>query len=90
MSRTCRDLLRQAGQPIRRGRGQAHVPPALRALGVTSREADVLELVAQGLTNAQVAARLYLSPRTVDTHVASLLGKTGAAGRAELRRLLER
>ena len=85
LARTCRDLLRRAGQPARRGRGTSAVPPELRALGVTSREVDVLDLVTQGLTNAQVAQRLFLSTRTVDSHVASLLAKTGASGRAELR-----
>ncbi len=84
MARTCRDLLRRAGAPTRRGRGRTEVPAALRALGVTSREADVLVLVTQGLTNAQIAQRLFLSTRTVDTHVASLLAKTGAANRGEL------
>lgn len=85
LARTCRDLLRRVGVPTRRGRGAGPVPPRLRALGVTSRELDVLELVADGLTNAEVAARLFLSPRTVETHVASLLAKTGATSRAELR-----
>ena len=85
LARTARDLLRRAGAPTRRGRGDSAVPPRLRALGVTSREMDVLALVADGLTNAQVAERLYLSVRTVETHVASLLAKTGAASRAELR-----
>lgn len=59
--------------------------PALRARGITSREADVLTLVGGGLTNAQVAARLFLSPRTVETHVASLLAKTGTVSCAEIR-----
>lgn len=45
----------------------------------------MLDLVVQGLTNAQIAERLVLSPRTVETHVAHLLAKTGAANRAELR-----
>ncbi len=85
LARTCRDLLRRAGAPTRRGRGSAHVPPTLRARGVTSREADVLALVAGGLSNAEVADRLFLSPRTVETHVASLLAKTGAADRTGLR-----
>jgi DNA-binding NarL/FixJ family response regulator len=61
------------------------VPPALRSRGITSREADVLGLVTEGLTTTQIATRLFLSPRTVETHVASLLGKTGTASRAELR-----
>ena len=85
LARTARDLLRQAGAPTRRGRGDAAVPPALRALGVTSREMDVLVLVADGLTNAEVGRRLFLSPRTVESHVARLLAKTGTASRAELR-----
>lgn len=83
-ARLCRDLLRAAGAPTRR-RGGATVPPELRRRGVTGREAEVLALVAAGLSNAEVARRLYLSPRTVETHVANLLAKTGAAGRAELR-----
>jgi DNA-binding CsgD family transcriptional regulator/tetratricopeptide (TPR) repeat protein len=90
MARTCRDLLRVAGAPTRRGRGTSAVPPALRSLGITSREADVLALVAEGRTNAQIAAHLFLSPRTVETHVARLLAKTRAAGRAELREWVRR
>ena len=87
LARTCRDLLRRAGAPTRRGRGATPVPPALRAAGVTSREMDVLVLVADGLSNAEVAERLFLSPRTVETHVANLLAKTGSANRAQLRAL---
>ncbi|QJY46590.1 ATP-binding protein [Pseudonocardia broussonetiae] len=84
LARTCRDLLRRAGSPTRR-RGATHVPAALRARGVTSREVDVLALVAGGLSNAEVADRLFVSPRTVETHVAHLLAKTGAADRTQLR-----
>jgi DNA-binding CsgD family transcriptional regulator/DNA-binding transcriptional ArsR family regulator len=87
-ARTCRDLLRQAGAETRRGRGDSTVPLALRTLGVTSREMDVLRLVADGLTNAEVAERLFLSPRTVETHVGNLLAKTGAPNRAGLRAVL--
>jgi DNA-binding CsgD family transcriptional regulator len=54
-------------------------------LGVTARECEVLMLVARGMTNTRIAERLFLSPRTVDTHVAHLLAKTGAPSRAELR-----
>ena len=52
---------------------------------MTSREVDVLDLVIQGLSNAQIAERLFLSRRTVETHVASLLAKLGASARADLR-----
>jgi DNA-binding CsgD family transcriptional regulator len=52
--------------------------------GVTAREADVLRLVAEGLPNKEIAARLRLSPRTVEKHVESLLRKTGARSRTEL------
>src|SRR5690349_6104857 len=84
LARTCRDLLRTAGAPTRRRAGV--VAPALRARGVTAREAEVLALVAAGLTNAEAAERLFLSRRTVETHVARLLAKTGAADRSQLRR----
>jgi DNA-binding CsgD family transcriptional regulator len=90
LARTCRDLLRRAGAPTRAGRGGATVPPQLRALGVTSREMDVLTLVAEGRTNGQIAGQLFLSPRTVETHVARLLAKTASADRGELRSLLSR
>jgi DNA-binding CsgD family transcriptional regulator len=53
-------------------------------LGVTVREADVLRLVAEGLANKQIAERLFLSPRTVEKHVESLLRKTGARSRTQL------
>jgi DNA-binding CsgD family transcriptional regulator len=85
LARTCRDLLRRAGAPAPRNRAGAAVPPRLRARGITAREAEVLGLVAEGLTNAQVAERLFLSIRTVDTHVASLLAKTGVPSRTRLR-----
>jgi DNA-binding CsgD family transcriptional regulator len=84
LARISRDLLRQAGVSVRRSRSGTTVAPHLRAVGVTSREAEVLALVAQGLTNGQVAGRLFLSKRTVDHHVARLLAKTGSANRTEL------
>jgi len=81
----CRALLRRAGAPVpRKGRGDSSVPEALRARGVTSREMDVLRLVAQGLGNREIARRLFLSHRTVETHVASLMRRLGAASRSEL------
>jgi DNA-binding CsgD family transcriptional regulator len=56
----------------------------LAALGITRREAEILELVAAGLANKEIAVRLSLSPRTVEKHVESLLRKTGATSRTML------
>ncbi|HEX5292641.1 MAG TPA: AAA family ATPase [Streptosporangiaceae bacterium] len=85
----CRGLLARAGAPAtrRRGRDDAALAPDLLRLGVTAREAEILELVGEHLSNKDIAARLYLSPRTVEKHVASLLLKTGTADRATLGRL---
>jgi DNA-binding CsgD family transcriptional regulator len=86
----CREVLRRAGVPVpRQGRGDTAVPARLRGYGVTSREMDVLQLVAEGLTNAAIAARLVLSPRTVETHVANLVTKTKVHGRSGLTRLVK-
>ena len=51
--------------------------------GLTAREVDVLRLVAEGLRNADIADRLFVSPRTVDHHVAALLRKLQARTRGE-------
>ena len=56
----------------------------LAGLGITSREAEVLELVAAGLANKDIAAQLHLSHRTVEKHVESLLRKTSATSRTML------
>jgi DNA-binding CsgD family transcriptional regulator len=85
---SCRHRLRAMGVPLpQRRRGSDRIPPALRKAGVTVRELEVLELVAQRLGNREIAARLFLSPRTVEKHVASLLLKTGRPDRAALARL---
>lgn len=51
---------------------------------ISPRETEVLQAVAEHLTNAQIAARLFLSVRTVENHISSLLRKLGAADRREL------
>jgi DNA-binding CsgD family transcriptional regulator len=85
LARSCRAHLRSAGAKVRRrGRGRAVVPAKLRTSGVTSREMDVLELVGQGLRNREIAQRLFLSPRTVETHLQSLGRKLEAPSRARL------
>jgi tetratricopeptide (TPR) repeat protein len=77
----CRSILRKAGAAVPRRRDDRGVPDELRALGVTARELEVLRLLAIGLPNKQIGARLYLSARTVERHVANLEVKTGTARR---------
>jgi DNA-binding NarL/FixJ family response regulator len=50
---------------------------------LTARELEVLRLVAQGLHNREIASCLYLSRRTVDTHVSAILRKLGARTRGQ-------
>jgi non-specific serine/threonine protein kinase len=52
--------------------------------GLTDRELEVATLVAQGLTNRQIAERLVLSLRTVETHVSRVLTKLGLSTRGQL------
>lgn len=81
----CKKLRRLAGVPVRRsGRGTSTVPASLLPYGVTSREMDVLSLVGRGFSNGDIAAQLFLSPRTVETHVKSLMRKAGTNTRAQL------
>jgi DNA-binding CsgD family transcriptional regulator/tetratricopeptide (TPR) repeat protein len=60
-------------------RGETRVNPA----GLTTRQVEVLRLLGMGYTNAQIASQLVVSVRTVDSHVAAVLAKLGAASRRE-------
>lgn len=51
---------------------------------LTEREREILKLVAEGLTNNQIAERLYISPKTVDTHRTHIMDKLNLHSRAEL------
>jgi DNA-binding NarL/FixJ family response regulator len=55
---------------------------------LTNRQVEIIELVAEGLTGPQIAARLHLSPKTVDHHVNAAMIKLGAHSRTEAARLL--
>jgi DNA-binding CsgD family transcriptional regulator len=61
--------------------------PATRAdpAGLTAREAEVHALLVEGLTNTEIAARLFISAKTVEHHVGAVLTKLGVAGRRQLR-----
>ena len=50
---------------------------------LTQREAEVLLLIAQGLSNREIADRLVISPKTAEHHVSQILSKIGARSRAE-------
>jgi len=66
--------------------GVAPAEPAQLA-GLSARERELITLVAQGRTNAQISAQLFISVRTVDSHLDRIRDKTGARRRADLTRL---
>jgi DNA-binding NarL/FixJ family response regulator len=64
---------------------QAQGPAGQRQLpdGLTAREAQVLALIAEGLSNAEIAEALFVSPATVKTHINNLFAKTAVRDRAQ-------
>jgi DNA-binding NarL/FixJ family response regulator len=63
-------------------------PRALSAYGLTGRETEVLHLLAEGRSNAEIGRELELSPRTVEKHVEHILQKLGVKSRAAATRLV--
>jgi DNA-binding CsgD family transcriptional regulator len=55
----------------------------LEALGITPRELEILELIAQGLSNKEIAARVFVSENTVKTHSSRVFDKLGARRRTQ-------
>jgi DNA-binding NarL/FixJ family response regulator len=58
-------------------------PNPLASLGLTTREREVLDLVAAGSTNRQIAAELFITEKTAGAHVSSILAKLEVHGRTE-------
>jgi DNA-binding NarL/FixJ family response regulator len=85
-----RRLISSLARPGPGARGAAGRGPGTGALPVpdlarlTEREREVLALVAQGLSNEEIAVRFYLSPLTTKTHVSHIMTKLGARDRARL------
>jgi len=75
-----RKALRIEGVSVPRGKGQKTRD---HAAGLTAKQAEVLELLDEGLANTEIADRLFVSPRTVEHHVSAILAKLDSSNRAE-------
>jgi ATP/maltotriose-dependent transcriptional regulator MalT len=75
-----RRALRAEGVGVPRGRGRE---TRRHAAGLTARQAEVLQLLDEGLSNTEIADRLFVSPRTVETHVSAVLTKLDSSTRKE-------
>jgi DNA-binding NarL/FixJ family response regulator len=78
-----RTVLRRVSRPSERSNGNAISDSPVADSELTPRELEVLQLLAEGLTQTQIARRLVISPRTVGTHIQNLLGKLGVHSRAQ-------
>jgi predicted ATPase/DNA-binding NarL/FixJ family response regulator/DNA-binding XRE family transcriptional regulator len=88
--RAAEALADEAGAPRRLAEVRAAIAEITEApapsSALTARQAEVLGLLAGGLTNKQIATRLYLSPGTVERHLATIYAKLGLSGRVEATR----
>lgn len=87
-------LAQRARLPLTAADASPAPPPPqadpVEALGLTSRERDVLRLVAAGSTNRKIAEELFISPKTASVHVSNILAKLGVTGRGEAAALAHR
>jgi ATP/maltotriose-dependent transcriptional regulator MalT len=73
----------ETNQLLREMRASGRINPRSQNQPLTMREAEVIELLSHGLSNREIAARLFLSAKTVEHHVGQILGKLGLRNRAE-------
>jgi DNA-binding NarL/FixJ family response regulator len=80
-----RTVVREVEVRVPAAATEPFVPDAGRiaALGITPRELEVLQLIAEGLSNKEMAARLFVSENTVKTHASRVFDKLGASRRTQ-------
>jgi DNA-binding NarL/FixJ family response regulator len=76
-------LVLAAGREAAAGRPGADGPPGVLPDGLTEREGEVLALIAQGMSNAEIASQLFVSRSTVKTHINQIFAKTNSRDRAQ-------
>ncbi len=77
----CNELATSCGLPVSRPTGQTDLS---RPASLTPQQLEIAQLAAEGLTNKQIGERLFLSHRTVGTHLYQLFPKLGITSRAAL------